>query len=222
MARDPERRRISREAQNARRRLLRRAAHLRKQALTEANAAVKKVYRNEARNIERAVKKSAIPRGSTLKEAASTLEKLKSRERTPATVKNSNILIRNEMKRAMDSQQTVFGSGREGRARVKSFFMFYRKDWESQPFGDRYQTIMSKHPGMSIADLYEAMQTSYVETASGEKKTYEQYIADRLGIDYSNVDTGSSAWKAQILEAFESLDSAEQNEYANAYAMLMR
>lgn len=116
----------------------------------------------------------------------------------------------------MDLQNsTLFGSGREARARVKAFFMFYSDDWIGS-VGDRYEAIKQRHPGMSLFDLYEAM----TKAGSVTGYSFEEYIADYLGIDYSNVDTSDPAWKRQIMEEYDKLDSPLQKSLAVAYARL--
>ena len=65
MARDPETRRRSREAQNLRRKLQRRAKRLQAQAKLEKDEGIKQVYRREAKNINEAVRRSAFKRGES-------------------------------------------------------------------------------------------------------------------------------------------------------------
>ena len=65
MARDPETRRRSREAQNLRRKLQRRAKHLQAQAKLEKDEGIKQVYRREAKNINEAARRSAFKRGES-------------------------------------------------------------------------------------------------------------------------------------------------------------
>lgn len=215
MARDPERRRISREAQNARRKLQRRVARLRKLAKSEKNAKVKTAYQREAKNLTGVIKRSAFKRGESLNKVSKKLERLISRIEEPTLQKNRNLYVQNEMRRALDGQNTIFGSGQEGRAKIRAFYMAFSDDWVSKE-GDTLTNILQAHPGMDIYDLY---KSSFIETGF-TGKTWEEFIADYLGINYSNIDTSSSAFKNQMNEQFDSLDSPIQKELAVQYNRL--
>lgn len=215
MARDPARRRISREAQNARRKLQRRVARLRKLAKAEKNVKVKAAYQREAKNLTGVIKRSAFKRGETLSQVSKKLERLTSRIEEPTLQKNRNLYVQNEMRRALDGQNTIFGSGQEGRAKVRAFYMAFSDDWVSKE-GDTLTNILQAHPGMDVYDLY---KSSFLETGF-TGKTWEEFIADYLGIDYSNIDTGSSVFKNQMNEQFDSLDSPIQKELAVQYNRL--
>lgn len=215
MARDPVRRRISREAQNARRKLQRRVARLRKLAKAEKNVKVKAAYQREAKNLTGVIKRSAFKRGESLTQVSKKLEHLTSRIEEPTLQKNRNLYVQNEMRRALDGQNTIFGSGQEGRAKVRAFYMAFSDDWVSKE-GDTLTNILQAHPGMDIYDLY---KSSFLETGF-TGKTWEEFIADYLGIDYSNIDTGSSVFKNQMNEQFDSLDSPIQKELAVQYNRL--
>lgn len=215
MARDPARRRISREAQNARRKLQRRVARLRKLAKSEKNVKVKAAYQREAKNLTAVIKRSAFKRGETLSQVSKKLERLTSRIAEPTLQKNRNLYVQNEMLRALDGQNTIFGSGQEGRAKIRAFYMAFSDDWVSKE-GDTLTNILQAHPGMDIYDLY---KSSFLETGF-TGKTWEEFIADYLGIDYSNIDTSSSVFKNQMNEQFDSLDSPIQKELAVQYNRL--
>ena len=215
MARDPARRRISREAQNARRKLQRRVARLRKLAKSEKNVKVKAAYQREAKNLTGVIKRSAFKRGETLSQVSKKLERLTSRIAEPTLQKNRNLYVQNEMRRALDGQNTIFGSGQEGRAKIRAFYMAFSDDWVSKE-GDTLTNILQAHPGMDIYDLY---KSSFLETGF-TGKTWEEFIADYLGIDYSNIDTSSSVFKNQMNEQFDSLDSPIQKELAVQYNRL--
>lgn len=215
MARDPARRRISREAQNARRKLQRRVARLRKLAKSEKNVKVKAAYQREAKNLTAVIKRSVFKRGETLSQVSKKLERLTSRIAEPTLQKNRNLYVQNEMRRALDGQNTIFGSGQEGRAKIRAFYMAFSDDWVSKE-GDTLTNILQAHPGMDIYDLY---KSSFLETGF-TGKTWEEFIADYLGIDYSNIDTSSSVFKNQMNEQFDSLDSPIQKELAVQYNRL--
>ena len=241
MARDPETRKQSRYAQNLRRKLQRRAVRLRKVAAKEKNAKVRKAYLREAVNLEAAVKRSYFSKSVKTVEKIEAvtskfsdkaqkindsiarktlsfgekLKKVKALEQyvsTPTKQKHRNLFVQNEMRRALDNQTTIFGSGQEGRAKVRAFYMALSDDWVSKE-GDTLTNILQAHPGMDIYDLYKSI---FLETGS-TGKTWEEFIADYLGIDYSNIDTGSPAFKNQMNEQFDSLDSPIQKELAVQY-----
>lgn len=215
MARDPVRRRISREAQNARRKLQRRVARLRKLVKAEKNVKVKAAYQREAKNLTGVIKRSAFKRGESLTQVSKKLERLTSRIEEPTLQKNRNLYVQNEMRRALDGQNTIFGSSQEGRAKIRAFYMAFSDDWVSKE-GDTLTNILQAHPGMDIYDLY---KSSFLETGF-TGKTWEEFIADYLGIDYSNIDTGSPVFKNQMNEQFDSLDSPIQKELAVQYNRL--
>jgi hypothetical protein len=215
MARDPERRRISREAQNARRKLQRRITRLRKVAKSEKNAKVKAIYRREAQNLEQFVKRTAFKRGESLTQVSKKLERLQKRIEEPSRQSKRNLFVQNEMRRAQDRQPTIFGSGAEGRAKVKSFFMAYSKDWAGED-GDHIENILKAHPEMDLFSLYTA--SFLQETPTGT--TWELFIADYTNFDYSNVDTTSEKFKNQMNERFNNLDSGDQKKIANEFAKL--
>ena len=217
MARDPERRRISRQAQNERRKLQRRVNRLRKIAKTEKNVKVKAAYRREAKNLSEAIKRSEFKRGESLSKSTEKLERLIKRVNEPSLQKNRNLFVQNEMRRALDNQQTIFGSGREGRVKVRSFYMAFSDDWISKE-GDTLTNILQAHEGMGLYDLYQSIFDE--KNSSGE--TWEEFISSYLGMDYSKVDTSSAAFKKQMIEHFDSLDSPIQKIIAVKYAQIHR
>lgn len=244
MARDPETRKQSRYAQNLRRKLQRRAVRLRKVAAKERNAKIRKAYLREAVNLEAAVKRSYFSKSvKTVEKIEAVTSKFSDKARkinesiarktlpfgeklkkvkmleeyvsTPTKQKHRNLFVQNEMRRALDNQTTIFGSGQEGRAKVRAFYMAFSDDWVSKE-GDTLTNILQAHPGMDVYDLYKSIFLE--KSATG--KTWEEFIADYLGIDYSNIDTSSPAFKNQMNEEFDKLDSPIQKELAVQYNRL--
>lgn len=194
MARDPERRRISREAQNARRKLQRRVARFRKIAKSEKNPVFKKVYQREAKNLEAAIKRSAFKRGDTLKQVSEKLSRLQGWVARPSFQKNRNVFVMNEMRKALDGQSSIFGGGKAGRFKIKSFLMATQNDWVAKE-GDNLENILQAHPD---SDLFEVYESAIGSRKNG--KTYAEFIADMLGINYEGVDTSSEAFENMVFE----------------------
>ena len=217
MARDPETRRRSREAQNLRRKLQRRAKRLQARAKLEKDEGIKQVYRREAKNINEAVRRSAFKRGESDTKKTQKFQRLLDLNEAPTRQRNRNLFIQSEMRRAMDKQQTIFGAPVEGRVKVKTFFMIYQRDWQSSESPNRYESILAAHPGLDLWDLYSRALDADMKKGG---VTFEMFVADYLGIQYDEVDTTSPAWNHMINEKFDSLDSPTQKAIAVAYGAL--
>lgn len=178
------------------------------QKINDKVVAATSKFSDKAQKINDSIARKTLSFGEKLKKVQA-LEEYVSQ---PTKQKHRNIFVQNEMRRALDNQNTIFGSGQEGRAKVRAFYMAFSDDWVSKE-GDTLTNILQAHPGMDIYDLYKSI---FLEKGS-TGKTWEEFIADYLGIDYSNIDTSSPAFKNQMNEEFDKLDSPIQKELAVQY-----
>lgn len=209
MARDPIRRKASREAQNARRRAERAAKALRKQANelekqrranwrssgkdpkgTESLTARR--LRNEARQLERFASKTTTTKQTDLNKLQERINELDARvAKAKDPTRASRAQFNFELAAAQSGFNTnTFGSGsaEENRLKVKMFFAFYKNDWQGAAPEDRIDIIMKKHGFSSIQEA--------VDTAINDDVMKSVY--DALHIDTSNIDTNSQEFQSMI------------------------
>lgn len=214
--------RKSDELYNVKRKMLRTAERLRKQAKSvEGTHVSDKAYRKrlqaEARNITKRAERLTA-RGKTSKQIdkliAAQTEKLATSSKKVAGVR-SNAIFANEMRRAMDRQDTLtFGSGDTARSKILQFFNYYKRDWQSTE-GDRFDNVLRAHPGKTLQELYEDMLEQ-----DDDGNSWYTHVADWLGLDYDNIDTTSAEWQARIDSEFAALDSPTQAEISRTWAAM--
>ena len=215
MARNPERRRVSRDLQNTKRRAERYVKSLREAAKRTHNAAERDALRRQAKNLTARIKRAST-RGKTLEQSQQILGSLQSALNRSQHVDE---FVKFEMKRAQDSQRTrLFGPGKIGRARVQAFFMYYKNDWrDAQTREERYQRILDRHPGHTLFELFQIALSSTKEIGN-QQMTFEEYIAFFMGLDYADVDTSDPAWRDVMGSTFDNLDSPTKDAIVQAWS----
>lgn len=228
MARDPLRRRASRDLQNSRRKLERAAARLRKQANAiekarrdqwrrehpgerrtfEASPLAKKL-RNQARTYEKFAARSSS-RGKTIEEIYERVADIDVRVQESQSYVASNAQFRFELGMAQRGETTnIFGSGEQAKTKARLFWMATKQAWQGAPTpSDRYDAILAHYGAKSLEEVYETVAT---------RDGFAEFVADWLGLDYSAVDTTDSQWQSMVYERFEDLGSPEQQQIAQAY-----
>ncbi len=228
MARDPLRRRASRDLQNSRRKLERAAARLRKQANAiekarrdqwkamhpgehrkfEASALAKKL-RNQARVYEKFAAKSTS-KGKTVEEIYERVAELDVRVEESHGYVKSNAQFRFELGMAQRGESTnIFGSGEIAKTKARLFWMATKQAWQgSATPSDRYDAILSHYGVKSLEEVYDLVS---------ERDGFAEFAADWLGITYDSVDTSDSRWQAMVYERFEDLGSPVQQQIVQAY-----
>lgn len=237
MARDPLRRRASRDLQNSRRKLERAAARLRKQANEIEKARrnqwrkthpdehrkfdpspITKRLRNQARNYERMAKR-ATTKGKSIEQIYEKIADMDVRVEESKGYVTSNAQFRFELGMAQRGETTnIFGKGGEAsQTKARLFWMMTKQAWQGANTPEqRYDAILAHYGATSLKDVYDQISaTDY----------FTDFVAKWLSIDYSNVDTTSEAWQELINERFEDLGSPEQQQivqaYNNMYGVLM-
>lgn len=228
MARDPLRRRASRDLQNSRRKLERAAARLRKQANAiekarrdqwrrehpgerrtfEASPLAKKL-RNQARTYEKFAARSTS-RGKTLAEIGQRILDLESRVYDSANSAAKNAQFRFELGMAQRGERTnMFGEGEQAKTNIRLFWMKTKQAWQgSLDYEGRYDAILAAYKAENLYEVYDEISS---------RDDFAEFVAKWLNIDFSMVDTTDEDWQSMIYERFEELKSSEQVQIVNSY-----
>lgn len=220
MARDPLRRRASRDAQNARRRAER--------ALKSVQAQIKKLTgRDRADTLTmRDLKlhaeamqsyiKNASTRGKTVEEVYESIADLDERVAATRDYVVPNIAFREEVAAAQRGFKTLtFGaSGKEATLMTKVFFIATKPSWISAPTPEmRYGSILKRAGYTRLADVWADIKS---------KRELWDFLADFIEVAQSgDVDTRSDTFQEFVISKYAELPSpeAELNKAISAYLM---
>lgn len=214
-------RRASDDLYNMRRKMRREAESLRKQAKNKnLRAEERKKLQQEARNItKRADRLTARGKSDEQVRESIAIQTLKlegSREYTAQMRRNA--MFRYEVNRARDEQPTsTFGEdGAQARMNVTAFISAYKRDWQGEDPRNRLEAI-AKREHMDLYTLYDQFMNSEKQVGD-EVLTYHEFLARKMSIGTSNVDTRDPVWQASVEQSYRSLSSPQQQAISAAWA----
>lgn len=217
----PRQHRASDDLYNMRRKMRREAERLRKQAKNKnLRSEERKKLQQEARNITKRADRLTA-RGKTAEQIRENISSQNmrlegSREYTAQLRRNA--MFRYEFNRARDAQpNSTFGEdGAQARMNATAFIIAYKRDWQGSDPRNRLEAIASREH-MDLYMLYYQFMNS-AKQVGDEVLTYHEFLARKMSISTSDVDTRDPVWQASIEQSYRELTSPQQEAISAAWA----